>query len=55
MSEIDFLTVAGQCLVFTDICSEIIVGRNTSDDANDGCKTNGNHKKNNRMITEFGQ
>ena len=21
MSEIDFLTVAGQCLVFTDICS----------------------------------
>ena len=24
MSEIDFLTVAGQCLVFTDIGSEIV-------------------------------
>ena len=46
----------------------ITVGRNTSDDAKsvaetsyaivclDGCKTDGcNHKKDNRMITEFGQ
>ena len=47
--------------------NNIIVGRNTCDDVKsvavtsyanvclDGCKTDGNHKKDNRMITKFGQ